>query len=168
MANFFCCIDFFRIFTCLLGLNMESQIGDLRYSAAIRAKELEKRIAHLENLVGWLTGLLIDLIAIAFGVAAAIFVAGDYYRLSSVDGAVVFAFLVAMFSVNFICRKVGVMVFPRPASRGTELIPRPKPQFGEPMGTATPSAVPFSRVCIQPAGHHHRVRISMSQPMWPK
>jgi hypothetical protein len=85
---------------------MESQIRDLRYSAAFRAKELEKRIAHLENLVGWLTGLLIDLIAIAFGVAAAIFVAGDYYRLSSVDGAVVFAFLVAMFSVNFICRKV--------------------------------------------------------------
>jgi len=88
---------------------MESQIRDLRYSAAFRAKELEK--AHLENLVGWLTGLLIDLIAIAFGVAAAIFVAGDYYRLSSVDGAVVFAFLVAMFSVNFICRKVASWCF---------------------------------------------------------
>ena len=43
---------------------MESQIRDLRYSAAFRSKELEKRIAHLENLVGWLTGLLIDLIAI--------------------------------------------------------------------------------------------------------
>jgi hypothetical protein len=53
-----------------MGLNMESQIRDLRYSAAFRVKELEKRIAHLENLVGWLTGLLIDLVAIAFGVAA--------------------------------------------------------------------------------------------------
>jgi hypothetical protein len=94
-----------------MGLNMESQIRDLRYSAAFRAKELEKRIAHLENLVGWLTGLLIDLVAIAFGIAAAIFVAGDYYRLSSVDGAVVFAFLVAMFSVNFICRKVASWCF---------------------------------------------------------
>jgi hypothetical protein len=94
-----------------MGLNMESQIRDLRYSAAIRTKELEKRIAHLENLVGWLTGLLIDLVAIAFGIAAAIFVAGDYYRLSSVDGAVVFAFLVGMFSVNFICRKVASWCF---------------------------------------------------------
>ncbi|MGA9441141.1 MAG: hypothetical protein WBV76_23590, partial [Pseudolabrys sp.] len=78
---------------------MESQIRDFRYSAAIRTKELEKRIAHLEHLVGWLTGLIIDLVAIAFGIAAAIFVAGDYYRLSSVDGAVVFAFLVGMLSV---------------------------------------------------------------------
>jgi membrane protein YdbS with pleckstrin-like domain len=90
---------------------MESQIGNLRYGAATRAKELEKRIAHLENLVDWLTGLLIDLIAIAFGIAAAMFVAGDYYRLSSVDGAVVFAFLVAMLSVNFICRKVATWCF---------------------------------------------------------
>src|SRR5512139_1885981 len=64
---------------------MESQFGDLRYSAVVRANELEKRIAHLEHLVGWLTGLLIDLVAIAFGIASAIFVAGDYYRLSSVD-----------------------------------------------------------------------------------
>jgi hypothetical protein len=29
-----------------MGLNMESQIRDLRYSAAIRTKELEKRIAQ--------------------------------------------------------------------------------------------------------------------------
>jgi hypothetical protein len=94
-----------------MGLSMESQFGDLRYSAVVRAKELEKRIAHLENLVGWLTGLLIDLVAIAFGIAAAIFVAGDYYRLSSVDGAVVFAFLVGMLSVNFMCRKVASWCF---------------------------------------------------------
>ena len=85
---------------------MESQIRDFRYSAAIRTKELEKRIAHLEHLVGWLTGLLIDLVAIAFGIAAAIYVAGDGHHLSSADGSVVFAFLVGMLSVNFICRKV--------------------------------------------------------------
>jgi hypothetical protein len=41
---------------------MESQIRDLRYSADFRVKELEKRITHLENFVGWLTGLLIDVI----------------------------------------------------------------------------------------------------------
>jgi hypothetical protein len=29
------------------------------------------------------------------------------------------------------------MVFPRPASRGTELIPQFKPQFGDPWGIAT-------------------------------
>jgi hypothetical protein len=90
---------------------MESQIRDLRYSVAFRVKELETRIALLENLVGWLTGLLIDVIAIVFGIAAAIFVAGDYYRLSSVDGSVVFAFLVGMLSVNFICRKVASWCF---------------------------------------------------------
>ena len=90
---------------------MESQIGNLRYGAATRAKELEKRIAHLENLVGWLTGLLIDLIAFGFGIATAVFVAGDYYRLSSVDGSVVFAFLVGMLSVNFICRKIASWCF---------------------------------------------------------
>ena len=45
-------------------LNMESQIRDFRYSAAIRTKELEKRIAHLEHLVGRLTGLLIDLVVL--------------------------------------------------------------------------------------------------------
>jgi hypothetical protein len=65
---------------------MESQIRDLRYSVAFRVKELETRIALLENLVGWLTGLLIDVIAIVFGIAAAIFVAGDYYRLISFVG----------------------------------------------------------------------------------
>jgi hypothetical protein len=91
---------------------MESQIRDLRYSADFRVKELEKRITHLENFVGWLTGLLIDAIAIAFGIAAAIFVADDYYRLSSVDGSAVFAFLVGMLSVNFICRKVASWCFP--------------------------------------------------------
>jgi hypothetical protein len=90
---------------------MESQIRDLRYSVAFRVKELETRIALLENLVGWLTGLLIDVIAIVFGIAAAIFVAGDYYRLSSLDGSVVFAFLVGMLSVNFICRKVASWCF---------------------------------------------------------
>ena len=97
---------------------MESQIRDFRYSAVIRTKELEKRIAHLEHLVGWLTGLLIDLVAIAFGIAAAIFVAGDYYRLSSVDGSVVFAFLVGMLSVNFICRKVASWCFHEPNQKG--------------------------------------------------
>ena len=102
---------FLQIFACYMRLNMESQIRDFRYSAAIRTKELEKRIAHLEHLLGWLTGLLIDLVAIAFGIAAAIFVAGDYYRLSSVDGAVVFAFLVGMLSVNFMCRKVASWCF---------------------------------------------------------
>jgi hypothetical protein len=50
------------------------------------------------------------------------------------------------------------MVFPRPASRGTELIPRPKPQFGDPWGPLHHRRSPFSRVFIQPAGHHHRVR----------
>jgi hypothetical protein len=90
---------------------MESQIRDLRYSVAFRVKELETRVALLENLVGWMTGLLIDAIAIVFGIAAAIFVAGDYYRLSSVDGSVVFAFLVGMLSVNFICRKVASWCF---------------------------------------------------------
>ena len=93
---------------------MESQIRDFRYSAAI----LEKRIAHLEHLVGWLTGLLIDLAAIVFGIAAAIFVAGDYYRLTSLDGAVVFAFLVGMLSVNFICRKVASWCFHEPNQTG--------------------------------------------------
>ena len=94
---------------------MESQIRDFRYSAVIRTKELEKRIAHLEHLVGWLTGLLIDLVAIAFGIAAAIFVAGDYYRLSSVDGAVVFAF--------FVCRKVASWCFHEPSHQGNRADP---------------------------------------------
>ena len=52
---------FLQIFACYMRLNMESQIRDFRYSAAIRTKELEKRIAHLEHLVGWLTGLLLPL-----------------------------------------------------------------------------------------------------------
>jgi hypothetical protein len=49
-----------------------------------RVKELEKRIADLERLVGWVTGLLIDFVAVVIGIGAAIFVAGDYYRLSAV------------------------------------------------------------------------------------
>ena len=76
-----------------------------------RVKVLEKRIADLERLVGWLTGLLIDFVAVVIGIGAAIFVAYDYYRLSAVDGSVVFAFLVAMLSVNFICRKVASWCF---------------------------------------------------------
>ena len=105
---------------------MESEIRDFRYSAAVRTDELEKRIAHLEHLVGWLTGLLIDLVAIAFGIAAAIFVAGDYNRLSSVEGSVVFAFLVGMLSVNFICRKVASWCFHESSHQGnrTDSIPQ--------------------------------------------
>ena len=76
-----------------------------------RVQVLEKRIADLERLVGWLTGLLIDFVAVVIGIGAAIFVAYDYYRLSAVDGSVVFAFLVAMLSVNFICRKVASWCF---------------------------------------------------------
>ena len=76
-----------------------------------RVKTLEKRIADLERLVDWLTGLLIDFVAVVIGIGAAIFVAYDYYRLSAVDGSVVFAFLVAMLSVNFICRKVASWCF---------------------------------------------------------
>ena len=40
------------------------------------------------------------------GIGGALFVAGDYYRLSAVEGPVVFAFFVAMLATNFICRKV--------------------------------------------------------------
>jgi len=69
------------------------------------AKELEKRIADLERLVGWLTGLLIDFVAVVIGIGAAIFVAHDYYRLSAVDGSVVIAFMVTMLALNFIFRK---------------------------------------------------------------
>ena len=76
-----------------------------------RVKVLEKRIADLERLVDWLTGLLIDFVAVVIGIGAAIFVAYDYYRLSAVDGSVVFAFLVSMLSVNFICRKVASWCF---------------------------------------------------------
>ena len=71
-----------------------------------RVKALEKRIADLERLVGWVTGLLIDLVAVGLGIAGAIFVAGDYYRLSSVDGSVVLGFVVTMLAANFIFRKV--------------------------------------------------------------
>ena len=55
----------------------------------------KKSSADLERLVGWLVGLLIDLVAVAFGIGGALFVAGDYYRLSAVEGPVVFAFFVA-------------------------------------------------------------------------
>ncbi|MGB8749073.1 MAG: hypothetical protein WCD54_24390 [Pseudolabrys sp.] len=58
------------------------------------------------GLSAWLVGLLIDLVAVAFGIGGALFVAGDYYRLSAVEGPVVFAFFVAMLATNFICRKV--------------------------------------------------------------
>jgi hypothetical protein len=50
-----------------------------------RVKQLEKRVADLERLVGWVTGLLIDFVAVVIAIGAAIFVAGDYYRLSAVD-----------------------------------------------------------------------------------
>ena len=49
----------------------------------LRSPNLEKRVAGLERLVG----LLIDLVAVAFGVGGALFVAGDYYRLNTVEGA---------------------------------------------------------------------------------
>jgi membrane protein YdbS with pleckstrin-like domain len=76
-----------------------------------RVKELEKRVADLERLVGWVTGLLIDLVAIVIGIGAAIFVAGDYHRLSAVDGSVVLAFMVTMLALNFIFRKVARWCF---------------------------------------------------------
>jgi hypothetical protein len=76
-----------------------------------RVKELEKRIADLERLVGWVTGLLIDFVAVVIGIGAAIFVAGDYYRLSAVDGSVVLAFMVTMLALNFIFRKVARWCF---------------------------------------------------------
>ena len=46
-----------------------------------RVKQLEKRIADLERFVGWLTGLLIDFVAVVVGIGAAIFVAGDDHPL---------------------------------------------------------------------------------------
>ena len=76
-----------------------------------RVKELEKRIADLERLVDWVTGLLIDFVAVGIAIGAAIFVASDYYRLSAVDGSVVIAFVVTMFSLNFIFRKVARWCF---------------------------------------------------------
>jgi hypothetical protein len=66
-----------------------------------RVKELEKRVADLERLVGWVTGLLIDFVAVVIAIGAAIFVAGDYYRLSAVDGSVVLAFMVTMLAFKF-------------------------------------------------------------------
>jgi hypothetical protein len=77
-----------------------------RYMAARISADLEKRIADLEQLVSWLTGLLIDLIAVGLGIAGALFVAGDYYRLSAVDGPMFLAFVVTMLATNFIFRKV--------------------------------------------------------------
>jgi hypothetical protein len=71
-----------------------------------RIKELEKRVADLERLVGWVTGLLIEFVAVIIAIGAAIFVAGDYNRLSAVDGSVVLAFMVTMLALNFIFRKV--------------------------------------------------------------
>ena len=77
-----------------------------RFEAARTSADLEKRIADLERLVSWLTGLLIDLVAVGLGIAGALFVAGDYYRLSAVDGPVFLAFVVTMLATNFIFRKV--------------------------------------------------------------
>ena len=76
-----------------------------------RVKELEKRIADLERLVGWVTGLLIDLVAVGLGIAGAIFVAVDFYRLSSVDGSVVLGFVVTTLGANFIFRKAATWCF---------------------------------------------------------
>ncbi|MFZ1194129.1 MAG: hypothetical protein WAN49_01675, partial [Pseudolabrys sp.] len=76
----------------------------IRQDRALWSPDLENRVADLERLVGWLVGLLIDLVAVAFGIGGALFVAGDYYRLSAVEGPVVFAFFVAMLATNFICR----------------------------------------------------------------
>jgi hypothetical protein len=56
------------------------------------------------------------------------------------------------------------MVFPRTASRGTELIPRPKPQFGDP-GDRYTIGGPLSRVggdrSSTPGGHSIRVHSSL-------
>ncbi|MGA7015774.1 MAG: hypothetical protein WBZ25_02080 [Pseudolabrys sp.] len=87
----------------MLADKLESRI---RQDRALWSPDLENRVADLERLVGWLVGLLIDLVAVAFGIGGALFVAGDYYRLSAVEGPVVFAFFVAMLATNFICRKV--------------------------------------------------------------
>ncbi|MGB6793955.1 MAG: hypothetical protein WCB55_08275, partial [Pseudolabrys sp.] len=72
----------------------------IRQDRALWSPDLENRVADLERLVGWLVGLLIDLVAVAFGIGGALFVAGDYYRLSAVEGPVVFAFFVAMLATN--------------------------------------------------------------------
>jgi hypothetical protein len=79
---------------------------NLETRTALKTAQLEKRIADLERLVSWLVGLLIDLVAVGLGVAGALFVAGEYYRMSAVEGSVVFAFVVTALATNFIFRKV--------------------------------------------------------------
>jgi hypothetical protein len=76
-----------------------------------RVTKLEKRIADLERLVGWLTGFVIDFVAVVIGIGAAIIVAGDYFRLSAVDGPVVLAFTVTMLALSFMCRKAASWCF---------------------------------------------------------
>ncbi len=78
---------------------------NLEIHTARRTADLEKRITDLERLVSWLVGLLIDLVAVGLGVAGGLFVAGDYYRMSAVEGSVVFAFVVTTLAANFIFRK---------------------------------------------------------------
>jgi hypothetical protein len=77
-----------------------------RFEAARKTADLEKRIADLERLVSWLTGLLIDLVAVGLGIAGAIFVAGNYFRASAVEGSVAFAFVVTVLAADFIFRKM--------------------------------------------------------------
>jgi hypothetical protein len=89
-----------------------------------RIKELEKRVADLEHLVGWVTGLLIDFVAVVIAIGAAIFVAGDY-RLSAVDGSVVLAFMVTMLALNFIFRKVASWCFRAPPATTNQATIRP-------------------------------------------
>jgi hypothetical protein len=79
---------------------------NLEIRTARKTADLEKRISDLERLVSWLVGLLIDLVAVGLGVAGALFVAGEYYRMSAVEGSVVFAFIVTALATNFIFRKV--------------------------------------------------------------
>jgi len=79
---------------------------NLEIRTARKIADLEKRISDLERLVSWLVGLLIDLVAVGLGVAGALFVAGEYYRMSSIEGSVVFAFVITMLAANFIFRKV--------------------------------------------------------------
>jgi hypothetical protein len=60
---------------------------NLEIRTARKIADLEKRISDLERLVSWLVGLLIDLVAVGLGVAGALFVAGEYYRMSSIEGS---------------------------------------------------------------------------------
>ena len=78
---------------------------NLEIHTARRTADLEKRITDLERLVSWLVGLLIDLVAVGLGVAGGLFVAGDYHRMSAVEGSVVLAFVVTTLAANFIFRK---------------------------------------------------------------